>query len=192
MLVNNNRETLLKELRAYWIKNSVPNISDTNAHFLRDLVIISWAKNILEIWTANWFSTIHLWIEAEKNNGQVMSIDFSKPSHLLAQDNILKAKLENTITLIFGDALSIIPSLDSQFDFVFIDWMMKSSLNFLLLVWEKTSVGWIIIIDDVIKFKDKMVWLDNFLKKNNIPHNIIPLDINDWIMMIIKPDCKLI
>jgi predicted O-methyltransferase YrrM len=184
-----DRITLLKELREYWIKNNVPNISDVNAKFLKDLINIKKAKNILEIGTANWFSTIHLGIAAEKNNWKVTSIELSIPSYAEAQENIKKAELENTIKLIFWNALDEIPKFnDKQFDFVFIDWMMRATKNFLWLVWNKVETGWIIIIDDVIKFKNKMPGFKEFLKEHNIEHNILPIDPsdNDWIMMIIK------
>jgi len=186
-----DRNDLLKELREYWIKNTVPNISDVNAKFLKDLIEIKKAKNILEIGTANWFSTIHLAIAAEKNHWIVKSIELSIPSFAEAQINIKNAKLENTVELIFWNALDEIPKFkDKQFDFVFIDWMMRATKNFLWLVWNKVETGWIIIIDDVIKFKHKMPWFKEFLEEYNIKHNILPIDPidNDWIMMIIKQD----
>jgi len=189
-----DRNTLLKELREYWIKNTVPNISDTNAKFLKDLITIKKAKNILEIWTANWFSTIHLATATEKNNWKVTSIELSIPSYAEAQENIKKAKLENTVKLIFWNALDEIPKFkNKEFDFVFIDWMMRATKNFLWLVWNKVETGWIIIIDDVIKFKNKMPWFKEFLEEYNIDHNILPIDPEDWdwIMMIIKPDFEI-
>ena len=33
-----------------------------------------------------------------------------------------------------------------------------------------------------------MIGLDDFLKKHNIRHNILPIDSDDGIMMIIKDD----
>jgi len=185
-----NRNTLLKELREYWIKNTVPNISDINAKFLKDLISIKKAKSILEIGTANWFSTIHLGIAAEKNDWKVTSIELSIPSFAEAEENIKKANLENTVNLIFWNALDEIPKLTEKFDFVFIDWMMRATKNFLWLVWNKVETGWIIIIDDVIKFKHKMPGFKEFLEEHKIKHNILPIDVedNDWIMMIIKPD----
>lgn len=188
-----SRNSLLKELREYWIKNTVPNISDVNAQFLKDLIEIKNAQNILEIGTANWFSTIHIGIAAEKNKAKVKSIELSIPSFAEAGENIKKAKLENTVELIFGNALDIIPKLNEKFDFVFIDWMMRATKNFLWLVWNKVETGWIIIIDDVIKFKHKMPGFKEFLEEHKIPHNILPIDTkdNDWIMMIIKQDFEI-
>ncbi|MDQ7022524.1 MAG: class I SAM-dependent methyltransferase [Candidatus Gracilibacteria bacterium] len=186
-----NRNTLLKELREYGIKNTVPNISDVNAKFLSDLINVKKAKNILEIGTANGFSAIHLGIAAEKNSGKVTSIELSIPSFAEAEINIKNAKLENTVKLIFGNALDEIPKLEEKFDFVFIDGMMRATKNFLGLVWNKVEIGGVIIIDDVIKFKNKMPGFKEFLKEYNISHNILPIDIDDGVMMIIKQDFKI-
>ena len=55
------------------------------------------------------------------------------------------------------------------------------------LSWPKIKSGWVIIIDDVIKFREKMVWFWEYLETNNIEYNLIPIDIDDGIVMIIKP-----
>ena len=44
-----NRKELIKNLRAYGIENTVPNISDVNAKFIVDLLKVSKSKNMLEI-----------------------------------------------------------------------------------------------------------------------------------------------
>ncbi len=182
-----DRNIFLKELREYWIKNTVPNISDVNAKFLVDLIKISKTKNMLEIWTANWFSAINFWIELEKVWGQLLSIDFSPKSHEEAKENVAKAGLENTISLILWNALDEIPKLeDSSYDFIFIDGMMRRSKDFLELSWPKLRDWGIIIIDDVIKFREKMVWLWEYLEENNISYNELPIDIDDGVMMIVK------
>jgi len=64
--------------------------------------------------------------------------------------------------------------------------LVDKNLNFLKLVKPKLEKEAIIIIDDVIKFKDKMIWLWEYLEKNNINFNIIPIDIDDGIMIIIN------
>lgn len=182
-----NRKEFLLKLRQYWIENTVPNISDINAKLLVDFIKIQKTKNMLEIWTANWFSTINFAIELEKNNWKITTIDFSPKSYWEALDNFKETELEDTITAILWNALDEIPKLeDDYFDFVFIDWMMRRSKDFLELSWPKTKSGWIIIIDDVIKFKEKMVWLWDYLEENNIEYNTLPIDVDDWVMMIIK------
>jgi len=182
-----DREKFLKNLRKYGIENTIPNISDVNTNFLIDLIKISKCKNMLEIWTANWFSSINFWIELEKVGWKIVSIDFSEKSYLEALDNIKEVWLENTISLILWNALDEVPKLENNsFDFIFIDWMMRRSKDFLELSWPKLKKWWIIIIDDVIKFKEKMVWLWEYLYEKNIDFNVLPIDVDDGVMMIIK------
>lgn len=180
------RNEFLKELRVYWIKNEIPNITDINANFLGDLIRIKRVKNMLEIWTANWFSAINFWIVLEKFWWKLTSIEFSLNSYNQALNNIKEVELNNTVKLINSNALDIIPKLNEMYDFVFIDWMKRRTVDFLTLVWDKIEKDWIIIIDDVIKFRDKMLWLWDYLKDNNIKYNIIPIDKDDGVMMIVK------
>jgi len=180
-------ELFLKQLREYWLENTVPNVSDVNVAFLRDLLKISKAKNMLEIWTANWFSGINFALELKKNWWYLTTIDFSPKSQWEALVNFKNAEVNNIITSILWNALDEIPKLqDDFFDFIFIDGMKKRSWEFLELCLPKAKSGSIIIIDDVIKFKDKMQSLRDYLEKTKIKYNIIPIDIDDWILMIIK------
>ena len=182
-----NRKEFIKNLRQYGIENTIPNITDVNVKFLVDLIKISKTKNMLEIWTANWFSWINFWIELEKVWWNLLSIDFSEKSHLEALENIKNIGLENTISLVLWNALDIIPKLENNsYDFIFIDGMMRRSKDFLDLSLPKLKDGWIIIIDDVIKFRHKMVWLWEYLEENEIDFNVLPIDEDDWVMMIVK------
>jgi len=54
------------------------------------------------------------------------------------------------------------------------------------LVWEKVPEGGIIVIDDVIKFHDKMVGLWEYLEDRKISHTILPIDGDDGILLIVK------
>ncbi len=181
-----DRDKYLLSLRKYWIENEVPNITDENALFLGNLIKTKKPQNMLEIWTANGYSAIIFWIELEKNNWKLDSIEFSTNSHSQAKENIINTKLESTVNLILWNALDEIPKLEKNYDFVFIDWMKRRSLDFLKLVWDKVPKSWIIIIDDVIKFRDKMIWLWDYLKDKNIKYSILPIDEDDWILMIVK------
>ena len=182
-----DRKEFIKELRRYWIENTIPNISDVNASLLVDLIKIQKTKTMLEIWTANGFSSINFADQLEKQDWKLITIDFSSKSYEEALVNFQKTWLDNIIKAILWNALDEIPKLeDDYFDFVFIDWMMRRSKDFLDLCWPKTKTWGIIIIDDVIKFKVKMVGLWEYLKEKDISYNILPIDSDDGIMMIIK------
>ena len=179
-------ELFLKDLKKYWIENEIPNISEVNARFLRDLIKIKKPQNMLEIWTANWWSSINFALELQKYGWFLTTIEFSKLSYDQAILNFEKVWVSNNINAINWNALFEIPKLKESFDFVFIDGMKRRSVDFLSLVWNLVPSWWIIIIDDVIKFREKMVWLWDYLEINNIVYNIIPIDLDDWILMLIK------
>ncbi|MDD3302509.1 MAG: class I SAM-dependent methyltransferase [Candidatus Gracilibacteria bacterium] len=180
-------DKFLSELKEYGLKNDIPNISFTNARFLRDLVKIKNAKNILEIGTANGFSTINFAFELKNlGNGTITTIEFSPNSHNDALNNFEKAGVLTLIKPFLGNALDIIPTLNEKYDFVFIDGMKKRSKDFLQLVWDKIEDGGVIIIDDVIKFKEKMLSLYEYIEEKKISYNVIPIDEDDGVMMIIR------
>lgn len=182
-----DREKFLENLKKFWEENDIPNISFRNARFLRDLIKIGKVKNMLEIWTANGFSTINFAIELEKNNWKITTIEFSERSYNLAKKNFEGAEVSKIIEQIWWNALDEIQKFENKsFDFIFIDGMKRRSVDFLKLSLPKLKKWWFIIIDDVIKFKEKMVWLYEFLEEEKIIFNIIPIDDDDWIMMILK------
>jgi predicted O-methyltransferase YrrM len=181
-----NRQLLLKELRQYWKLNEVPNITEVNASFLKKLIKINKTQNMLEIWSANGLSAIEFWITLEETGWKLKTIEFSANSHNQAVENIKKASLEKTVEAVLWNALEIIPWLQEKYDFVFIDGMKRRSKDFLELVWDKVDNNWVIVIDDVIKFREKMIWLYEYLEEKNIDFTVIPVDIDDWVMIIVR------
>ena len=185
------RQEYIKKLREFWLENEVPNITDENAIFLRDLIKLQKTKNMLEIWSANWYSAIQFGLELEKTWWKLTTIEFSKPSQKQVLENIKAVDLENTITSIRGNALFEIPKINETFDFVFIDGMKRRTQNFFDLIYDKVELGWIIVVDDVIKFREKMWDFWNYLEKNKLFYSILPIDWDDWILFMIKTKEKL-
>lgn len=179
-------EEFLKILKKHWLKNDIPNVSIENALFLREIIKRKKVANLLEIGTANWFSSINFAFEMKEIWGKITTIDFSKKSYDEANENFKQAWVSDMITSLFGNALDILPTLKWPYDFIFIDGMKRRTVDFLQLTYDKLSPGWTIVIDDVIKFKPKMVGLYEYLKKNNIEHEILQIDSDDGILIIEK------
>jgi predicted O-methyltransferase YrrM len=185
--MNPRVKKVLSELREFGLANEVPNITDENAEFLMWLMKENKSKQVLEIGTANWYSTICFASVLSEQEWFITSIEFSILSHNQAIENVKNAGLEDYVQLIHWQALDIIPTLeDDYFDFVFIDWMKRRSKDFLELSWSKAKSWSVIVIDDVIKFKAKMVGLYEYLEENDIKFEVLQIDIDDWIMIIRK------
>lgn len=106
--------------------------------------------------------------------------------HIDAVTNFKNCKIKN-IHALWGDAKGIIPSLaENYFDCVYIDAMKKEYLQYLLLLLPKMTPDALIVIDDVVKFRDKMEDLYNFLDRNHIEYNICSTDPDDGIMILSK------
>lgn len=176
----------LQNLKFHGIKNHIPNITIENALFLQDLITLTHTKSLLEIGTANGFSTLCFAQAIIPNNWHITTIEFSQKSYDEAQENFKNSGYKEIITSLLGNALDIIPTLKENFDFVFIDGMKRRSLDFFLLTWEKVSPNGVIIIDDVIKFRHKMKDLFTHLQEQNITFHILPIDWDDGICMIVK------
>jgi len=181
-----NRSRFLQNLKVFWEKNDIPNISLDNALYLRDIIQKLQARNILEIGTANGYSTIHFADEIEKWGWHIDTIEFSPNSFQLAKENFQEAQVWHLITQYLGNALDVLPTLEKKYDFIFIDGMKKRSLDFLLLVWEKVDTWGIIVIDDVIKFRHKMENLYEYLEENKTPYIVEQIDADDGIMILKK------
>lgn len=181
-----NRQDFLKKLKIYGEENDIPNISPENAVFIRKLIYENNTKHLLEIWSANWYSTIHFADELEKTGGKITSIEFSQLAYEEAQDNFKATEVSEMITHYFGDAREILPLLSDRYDFVFIDGLKKESLNFLKLIWDKTLPWGTIVIDDVIKFRYKMESLYEYVESEKLDYEVIKVDSDDGIMIIKK------
>ncbi len=189
MKTKQKQESFLKKLKKYWEANDIPNVSFENVQFLRDIVSISWTKNILELGTANGFSTINFAFELIDNgrDGHITTIDFSPKSYEDALKNFDEAQVSHLITPILENVLDRVPKLpDEHFDFIFIDAMKKRSLEYFLMCLPKLKPGGIIIIDDVIKFAHKMPDLIPYFQEHKLAHTILPIDDDDGILMYVK------
>ncbi|MFH1410438.1 MAG: methyltransferase domain-containing protein, partial [Patescibacteria group bacterium] len=78
----------LKELRAYGVKNNIPNVTEEVGRFLNMLIRIKNSKMILEIGCANGYSTLWMAEAAKAVGARVHTIDFSRPSLAQAKDNV--------------------------------------------------------------------------------------------------------
>ncbi len=186
--MNSDRQALLQKLKAADLKSDVPSVSENNAQFLANLVQTHNCHNGLEIGTAHAYSTIWLADALEKNDGHLTTIEHSPPSFNQAKLNLYRAKLETTVTQHLGRAQEVIKlALNStpQFDFIFIDGIKKSTLEFFELSSPLLLPEGVIVIDDVIKFKPKMQSFYDYLdQQSDWQYEIHKLDSDDGIMLI--------
>ena len=106
-------------------------------------------KKILEIGTYTGYSAICL-CEGMDKDGILHTIDNNKELVEIQNKYFKKANLTNKIVQHSGDAKNIIPSIDEEFDIVFIDADKESYPEYYDLIINKIRSGGIIIADNIL------------------------------------------
>ena len=106
-------------------------------------------ENVLEIGTYTGYSAL-CFAEGLKEKGRLTTIDVNEELEDFVGAYIEKAGMGDRITQLIGDAIDIIPTLDEQFDIVFIDADKKNYCNYYDLVFDKVKSGGYIIADNVL------------------------------------------
>lgn len=176
--------TFLKALKKYGEDNNIPNITERNAFYLSELMKERKVQSLLEIGTANGYSSIYFANTISPYGGKVTTIEFSQLAYEMAGENIEQSGLSEYIIQYYGDAREIIPHLTESYDMIFIDGLKKASLDFFLLTQKKLNAWGMIIIDDVIKFRYKMEDLYSYLEEHKIPYRLEIIDEDDGIMIL--------
>lgn len=117
-------------------------------------------NRILEIGTYTGYSALCL-AEGLTENGKLITIDINEELEDLTREYIQKAKMENVIDYVIGNAMEIIPTLTEEFDIVFIDADKSNYCNYYKLVFDKVKKGGYIIADNVL-------WSGKVLEEYNL------------------------
>jgi predicted O-methyltransferase YrrM len=177
--------TYIKRLKLSSLERKVPNISEENAEFIKNLIRERKPKHILEIGTANGYSALQF-VSALEEWSDITTIEYASNAHIEAIEHFANCKVKN-IHAIWWDAKLVIPTLvDEYFDFIFIDAMKREYLDYLLLTLPKMRKDALIVIDDVEKYREKMENLYEYLDENNIKYTIHKTDVDDSIMTIAR------
>ena len=175
----------LNILKQHGIEDQIPNISYEIGMFLNMIIKNKNIKNVLEIGTANGYSTIWMAEALKETGGLITTFEISIPSYKEAQENFKNFKLDKFIDSKFESFLDT--KINKKFDLIFIDGQKNRTLDFFNKTKKLIKKDSIIIVDDVIKFKNKMPEFYKYIEKQNeFYYVIIPIDVDDGIMMITR------
>ena len=141
---------ILGKIQKQSIEHDVPIVPHETARLLSVLLSIKKPKKILEIGTAVGFSA-GLMSRYLEQGGSITTIDRFEIMLKDARENIKKMDLEDTITILEGDAADILPTLQEQYDVIFLDAAKGQYGNFLPHCIRLLPVGGILIVDDVLQ-----------------------------------------
>lgn len=113
-------EVELKKIKEKALEDRIPIIMDDTLEYIYELYENKKISSILEIGTAVGYSAI-CFTEILKDDGFIDTIERDEQRILEAKENIKKAEVEDTINIITGDAVEVLPTINKKYDMVFID-----------------------------------------------------------------------
>ena len=138
-----NRETNLKVLQPRMI---------SGAHQGRLLSIISKIispTKILEIGTFTGYSTLCL-SEGLTKNGRIHTVDINEELYDLQRKYFKKSPFNDNIIQHLGNALEVIPTMDNNFDLIFLDADKNNYPEYLDVLISKLKIGGVLLSDNVL------------------------------------------
>ena len=164
------REKVLAGVGKLWI-NSRPD----DALLLRILVQGRNAQRGIEVGSAVGFGAINMGIGFERTGGHLYTIDIDPKMVRKCRENVKKADLQKTITVIEGDALKVLPKLEGQFDFMFIDARKQDYLKYFKAVEAKLKPGAVVVGHNAVLYAKAMQDFLDYMKTSP-----------DWEMVIVR------
>jgi predicted O-methyltransferase YrrM len=148
---------VLRRLEKMADKQFVPSIGPIKGKIITGIIQRYKPRNILEVGTLYGYSAILMADTLNGANGKVITIEIDKPIADIARKNIADADLTDKIDVIVGNALDVIPRLNSKFDLLFLDAAKNEYLKYLELAQKRNlKEGSIIVADNVEISKSEM------------------------------------
>ena len=110
----------LEKIKQKALEDKIPIIMDDTLEVVDRLLTEKKPLKILEIGTAVGYSAI-CFSEYWKEGGIIDTIERDEERVIQARENIEKAEVKDKINILFGDAVEILPTLNNEYDVVFID-----------------------------------------------------------------------
>lgn len=166
-------------------------------NLLKTLSSMIQPKQILEIGTYTGYSAICL-AQGLSKEGYIHTIDMNEELENTVKEYFVDAGISDRVKYYIGNALEIIPTINTTFDLVFIDADKKNYSTYYDLIFDKVNIGGYIIADNVL-WSGKVVYnshkkdtdtqaIDFFNKKvtqdNRVENMLLP--VRDGLMIIRK------
>ena len=139
----------LEKIKKKALEDKVPIIMDDTLQVVAKILTEIKPNKILEIGTAVGYSAI-CFSEYLQENGKIDTIERDTERVKEARENIKKAEVEDKINIYEGDAVEILPTLNDEYDVVFIDAAKGKYPFFLNQALRMIRQGGVIIADNVL------------------------------------------
>jgi len=148
-------DAVMREIEEMGKKSFIPSIGPVKGRILAEIVKKHKPRKILEVGALYGYSAI-LIAKNSPANAEITSVEKNPEHARITEQNVERAKLEDQIKVIKGDAMEILPKLPGPFDLVFLDAEKTQYLDYLKAVEDKLHQGSVVVADNVGVFQDQM------------------------------------
>ena len=131
----------------------VPIIRKETQSFLKVMMLMNRPARVLEVGTAVGFSAI-LMSEYLPEGSHITTIENYEKRIPIARNNFKRAGKEEQITLIEGDALEVMKTLEGPYDFIFMDAAKGQYIYYMPEVVRLLEHGGVLVSDNVLQEGD--------------------------------------
>jgi predicted O-methyltransferase YrrM len=153
--VSSSANQVLGQIEQVAEKDFLPIVGPHKGEILAEEVRKAKPQHVLEVGTLVGYSAILMGKELDEN-AEIVTIEIHQSEAEMAGENILKADMPPKVTIITGDAIEVIPTLQGSFDFAFIDADKTEYLQYLELAEDKLRKGAVVVADNAGIFADQM------------------------------------
>lgn len=147
------QEPILEEIRREALEAKVPVVRSETAGLLRVLVSANRPKRILEIGTAVGYSALVMYYSAERDC-HITTIENYDKRIASARENFARARVGDAVTLLCGDAAELLPTLERDYDFIFMDAAKAQYIVWLPELLRLLSPDGMLVSDNVLQDGD--------------------------------------
>ena len=148
-------DAVLREIEEMGKKSFIPSIGPVKGKILAEIVKKHKPRKILEVGALYGYSSI-LIAKNSPAKAEITTVEKNPEHARITEQNIERAKLEDQIKVIQGDAMEVLRKLPGPFDLVFLDAEKTQYLDYLKAVEDKLHQGSVVVADNVGVFADQM------------------------------------
>ncbi len=148
-------DAVLREIEEMGKKSFIPSIGPVKGKILAEVVLKLKPRKILEVGALYGYSAI-LIAKNSPAKAEITTVEKNPEHARITEQNVERARLEDQIKIIQGEALEILSKLPGPFDLVFLDAEKTQYLDYLKAVEDKLHQGSVVVADNVGVFQDQM------------------------------------
>ena len=161
------------------------NITRDTGELLAVLVQTRGAQAVLEIGTSNGYSTLWLAEAVKRLGGRVTTIERDEKKISLAEANFQRAGLSSWITLLAGEAGSLLPSLPTAgYQLIFLDSDRQHYQGWWPEIRRLLAPRGLLVVDNAISHEDEMrEWMAQVRRDPDFLTSLVPVGKGEFLVV---------